>query len=65
MRNKLKDQERVFETKLDVINKKVQMQMKEIAQLSKSQKRVKETVKVIEKETINSSDNDSTNTWTK
>jgi hypothetical protein len=61
MRNKLKDQERVYETKLDVINKKVQMQMKEIAQLSKSQKRVKESVR-IEKETINSSDNDSTNT---
>jgi hypothetical protein len=35
----MKDQEKVFEMKLDVLGKKVQMQLQEIAQLSKSQKR--------------------------
>lgn len=65
MRNRLRDQEKVFDTKLDVLNKKVQSQMKEIAALSKSQKRVKESK--VEKEivtNVNSSDNDSPNTWT-
>lgn len=63
MRNRLRDQEKVFDTKLDVLNKKVQSQMKEIAALSKSQKRVKESK--VEKEivtNVNSSDNDSPNT---
>lgn len=63
MRNRLRDQEKVFETKLEVLNKKVQTQMKEIAALSKSQKRVKESK--VEKEivtNVNSSDNDSPNT---
>lgn len=62
MRNKMKDQERVYESKLDVLNRKVQLQLKEIALLSKSQKRnerftVKENAK-IEKD-INSSGTDS------
>lgn len=35
MRNKMKDQERLFDNKLDVLSKKLQMQLKEIAQLSK------------------------------
>lgn len=66
MRNKMKDQERVYETKLDVLNKKVQMQLKEIAQLSKSQKRneriaMKESAK-IEKDNNNSSGTDSPST---
>lgn len=39
MRNRMKDQEKVFDTKIDVLNKKVQMQLKEIAQLTKSHKR--------------------------
>lgn len=62
VRNKLRDQEKIFDTKLEVLNKKVQTQMKEIAALSKSHKRVKESK--IEKEitTTNSSDNDSPNT---
>lgn len=62
----MKDQERVYETKLDVLNKKVQMQLKEIAQLSKSQKRneriaMKESAK-IEKDNNNSSGTDSPST---
>lgn len=59
----MRDQEKVFDTKLEVLNKKVQSQMKEIAALSKSQKRVKESK--VEKEivtNVNSSDNDSPNT---
>lgn len=63
MRNKMKDQEKVFESKLDVLNKKIQNQLKEIAQLSKVQKRneriaLKESAKV-EKESANSSGTDS------
>lgn len=66
MRNKMKDQERVYETKLDVLNRKIQVQLKEIAQLSKSQKRneriaIKESAK-IEKDNNNSSGTDSPNT---
>jgi len=64
MRNKMKDQEKIYETKLDVLNRKVQMQLKEIAQLSKLQKRNerianKESTKV---EKDNSSGTDSPNT---
>lgn len=68
MRNKMKDQERVFDAKLDVLNKKVQMQLKEIAQLSKTQKRNerierKENAKnQIEKDNNNSSGTESPNT---
>lgn len=62
-RNKMKDQERVYETKIDVLNRKVQVQLKEIAQLSKSQKRneriaIKESTK-IEKDNNNSSGTES------
>jgi len=62
----MKDQERVFDTKVEVLNKKVQMQLKEIALLSKSQKRneriaIKESLKV-EKDNNNSSGTDSPNT---
>lgn len=65
MRLRMKDQERVYEAKLEVLNKKIQGQLKEIAQLSKSQKRneriaLKESAK-IEKETTNSSGTDSPN----
>lgn len=61
MRNKMKEQEKIFESKLDVMNKKIQNQLKEIAQLSKVHKRneriaLKESAK-IEKE--NSSGTDS------
>lgn len=65
MRNKMKEQERVFDAKLDVLNKKVQMQLKEIAQLTKSQKRTerierKENAKIqIEKDNNNSSGTES------
>lgn len=70
MRNRMKDQERVFGAKIDVLNKKVQLQLKEIAQLSKSQKRNerierKENAKIqIEKDNNNrnSSGTDSPNT---
>lgn len=68
MRNKMKDQERVFDAKLDVLNKKVQNQLKEIAQLAKSQKRNerierKENAKIkIEKDNNNSSGTESPNT---
>lgn len=63
----MKDVERVYDTKLDFLNKKVQAQLKEIAQLSKSQKRterlaMKESAKIVEKEikeNNNSSGNDS------
>lgn len=63
MRNRMKDQERVTEIKLDVLNKKIQLQLKEIAQLSKSYKRneriaLKESAKV-EKDINNSSGTDS------
>lgn len=62
----MKDQERVQDTKIDVLNKKVQAQLKEIAQLSKVQKRndriaLKESAKV-EKDNNNSSGTDSPNT---
>jgi hypothetical protein len=61
----MREQEKVFEMKLDVLNKKVQMQLKEIAELTKSHKRnerlaMKESAKV-EKEN-NSSGTDSPNT---
>lgn len=67
MRNRMKDQEKVFESKLDVLNKKVQNQLKEIAQLSKSQKRnermaLKESAKVEKEIVANSSGTDSPNT---
>ncbi|CRK92746.1 CLUMA_CG006234, isoform A [Clunio marinus] len=67
MRNKMKDQERLYETKLEVLNKKVQNQLREIAQLSKSQKRIERTMVTesgkIEKQNNNSSSgNDSPNT---
>lgn len=57
----MKEQEKIFESKLDVLNKKIQNQLKEIAQLSKVHKRneriaLKESAK-IEKE--NSSGTDS------
>lgn len=61
----MKEQERVFDAKLDVLNKKVQMQLKEIAQLTKSQKRTerierKENAKIqIEKDNNNSSGTES------
>lgn len=64
----MKDQERVFDAKLDVLNKKVQNQLKEIAQLAKSQKRNerierKENAKIkIEKDNNNSSGTESPNT---
>lgn len=60
----MKEQERLSETKLEVLNKKVQMQLREIAQLSKLQKRTErmtESAK-IEKHNNNSSSSDSPNT---
>lgn len=61
MRNKMKDHDRVFDAKIDVLNKKVQGQQKEIAQLSKGQKRstVKELMKEKEKDNTSSSGTDS------
>lgn len=60
----MKDQDRVFDSKLDVMNKKIQAQLKEIAQLSKVQKRemriaLKESAKVELKDSNNSSGTDS------
>lgn len=65
MRNKMKDQEKVFDSKLDVLSKKVQGQLKEIAQLSKVQKRneriaLKESAK-IEKDNSSGTDSPITN----
>lgn len=64
MRNRMRDQERVFDTKIDVLNKKVHMQLKEIAQLSKPYKRneriaLKQENAKIEKDNNNSSGTDS------
>lgn len=55
------DQKKVFETKCDIMNKKIQQQQVQIATLSKSNKRTtKESVK--EREKDNSSGTDSPNT---
>jgi hypothetical protein len=55
------DQKKVFEAKIDILNKKCQTQQVQIAQLSKSSKRsTKESVK--EREKDNSSGNDSPST---
>lgn len=61
MRNKMTDQKKTFETKIDILSKKIQTQQVQIAQLSKSNKRsAKESVK--EREKDNSSGTDSPNT---
>lgn len=39
MRNKMKNMEKEHEVKVDTLNKKIQTQLKEIATLSKSNKR--------------------------
>lgn len=55
------DQKKVFETKCEIMNKKIQHQQVQIATLSKSNKRsAKESVK--EREKDNSSGTDSPNT---
>jgi hypothetical protein len=62
MRNKMTEQKKVFDTKLDVLNKRVQTQQVQIAQLSKTGKRTtnaKESVKEREKDNNNSSPNNS------
>lgn len=61
----MKDQEKVFESKLDVLNKKVQGQLKEIAQLTKVHKKnerlaLKESAKV-EKDNSSGTDSPITN----
>jgi chromosome segregation ATPase len=61
MRTRMTDQKKVFETKCDIMNKKIQHQQVQIATLSKSTKRsTKESVK--EREKDNSSGTDSPNT---
>lgn len=68
MRNKMNDQKKIYDAKIDVLNKKVQTQQVQIAQLSKSSKRttnVKESIKEQEKDNVNSSspnNSDSPNT---
>lgn len=63
MRNKMTDQKKLSDMKLDTLNKKIQNQQVQIAQLSKSGKRttasVKEIVKEREKDNNNSSPNNS------
>lgn len=60
MRNKMTDQKKVFDTKIDVLSKKVQNQQVQIAQLSKSKRTsAKESVKEREKDNNNSSPNNS------
>lgn len=62
MRNKMTDQKKVYDAKLDFLNKKVQTQQVQIAQLSKGNKRTanaKESVKEREKDIVNSSPNNS------
>lgn len=63
MRNKMTDQKKVFDTKIDFLNKKVQTQQVQIAQLSKSGNKraasMKEIVKEREKDNNNSSPNNS------
>lgn len=65
MRIKMTDQKKVFDAKLDFLNKKVQTQQVQIAQLSKTGKRTsaKESVKEREKDNNSSPNNsDSPNT---
>ncbi|KAG5681962.1 hypothetical protein PVAND_011362 [Polypedilum vanderplanki] len=60
MRNKMTEQKKLYETKIDILNKKIQTQQVQIAQLSKTTKRsTKESVK--EREKDNSSGTDSPN----
>lgn len=62
MRNKMRDVERVYEAKIDVLNKKLSNLLKEVAQLSKSAKKgdrgnavAKEPIQVLNKESSNGS----------
>ncbi|CAO1406737.1 unnamed protein product [Diamesa serratosioi] len=50
MRNKLKEIERLNDIKIEILNKKMQLQLKEIAQLSKSTKRIAVKDSIIAKE---------------
>jgi hypothetical protein len=63
MRNKMSEQKKLSDMKLDTLNKKIQNQQVQIAQLSKSGKRTnasaKEAVKEREKDNNNSSPNNS------
>lgn len=63
MRTKMTDQKKLYDIKIDTLNKKVQTQQVQIAQLSKSNKRipasVKESVKERDKDNNNSSPNNS------
>jgi hypothetical protein len=64
MRNKMTDQKKEFEAKFDMLNKKIQTQLVQIAQLSKSKpsKRLaKESIKEREKETSSGTESPTTN----
>lgn len=62
MRTKMTDQKKVFETKVDILNKKIQHQQVQIATLSKSTKRTtKESVKEREKDSGSGTDSPNTN----
>lgn len=62
MRNKMTEQKKLYDTKIDILNKKVQMQQVQIAQLSKTTKRsAKESAKEREKDNSGSG-TDSPNT---
>lgn len=51
MRNKMKEIERLNDIKIEILNKKMQLQLKEIAQLSRSTKRtVKDSIITKEKD---------------
>ena len=50
MRNKMKEIERLNDIKIEILNKKMQLQLKEIAQLSKSTKRITAKDSIITKE---------------
>ncbi|GAB0093895.1 uncharacterized protein DMENIID0001_090860 [Sergentomyia squamirostris] len=53
LRNKMKETERFYETKIEMLNKKVTNLMKEVATLSKSSKRLNKESKNIENSSIN------------
>jgi adenine-specific DNA methylase len=60
MRNRMNDQKKMYEVKIDILNKRIQTQQVQISQLSKTTKRsTKESAK--EREKDNSSGTDSPN----
>lgn len=61
LRQKMKDAEKYYDTKIDVLNKKVTTLLKEVAQLSKGQKKIASALVIAKESSGSGTDSPNTN----